>query len=164
MTQQNIQLFVTQNSNMFESHQLQQIIELLKTEDDEKIVILSSANYKNPTTMLIISLFFGGLGIDRFMLGEIGIGILKLLTGGCFGILTIIDWFTVVNKTKQKNFELFMEINNNQNLIFDTKPSSKIEEIKKLQELLEAGIISEEEFELKKKEILWKMLKTIYTL
>lgn len=157
MTQQNIQLFVTQNCNMFESHQLQQIIELLKNEDDEKIVILSSANYKNPTTMLIISLFFGGLGIDRFMLGEIGIGILKLLTGGCFGILTIIDWFTVVNKTKQKNFELFTEINNNQNLIFDTKPSSKIEEIKKLQELLEAGIISEEEFELKKKEILWKM-------
>lgn len=35
MTQQNIQLFVAQNSNMFESHQLQQIIELLKTEDDE---------------------------------------------------------------------------------------------------------------------------------
>ena len=45
----------------------------------------------------------GGLGIDRFMLGDIGMGILKLLTGGCCGILTIIDWFTISKKVKQAN-------------------------------------------------------------
>ena len=37
------------------------------------------------------------------MLGDIGIGILKLLTGGLCGILTIIDWFTISRKTKQLN-------------------------------------------------------------
>ncbi len=36
-------------------------------------------------------MMFGVLGIDRFYLGYVGIGVLKLLTGGCFGILAIID-------------------------------------------------------------------------
>lgn len=46
---------------------------------------------KSKTTALILSILVGGLGIDRFYLGYTGIGILKLLTGGCFGILYIMD-------------------------------------------------------------------------
>ena len=46
---------------------------------------------KNKTTALILSILVGGLGVDRFYLGYAGMGILKLLTGGCFGILYIID-------------------------------------------------------------------------
>lgn len=41
---------------------------------------------KNKTTALIFSILLGGLGIDRFYFGYTGIGILKLLTGGCFGV------------------------------------------------------------------------------
>lgn len=44
---------------------------------------------KNKTTALIFSILLGGLGIDRFYLGYTGIGILKLFTGGCFGVLYI---------------------------------------------------------------------------
>lgn len=46
---------------------------------------------KNKTTALIFSILLGGLGIDRFYLGYTGIGILKLFTGSCFGVLYIID-------------------------------------------------------------------------
>ena len=46
---------------------------------------------KNKTTALIFSILLDGLGIDRFYFGYTGIGILKLLTGGCFGALYIID-------------------------------------------------------------------------
>ena len=35
--------------------------------------------------------FLGTLGIDRFYLGKIGTGILKLITGGGFGIWALID-------------------------------------------------------------------------
>ena len=51
---------------------------------------------KSKTTALILSIFLGGLGIDRFYLGHTGLGVLKLLTGGVFGILYIIDIIMIV--------------------------------------------------------------------
>ena len=46
---------------------------------------------KSKTTALLLSVLVGGLGIDRFYLGYTGMGVLKLLTAGCFGILYIVD-------------------------------------------------------------------------
>lgn len=46
---------------------------------------------KKKSTALILSIFLGELGIDRFYLGHTGMGVLKLLTAGCFGILWIVD-------------------------------------------------------------------------
>ena len=40
---------------------------------------------------LLMCIFFGGLGVHRFMNGKIGTGILMLLTLGGFGIWVVID-------------------------------------------------------------------------
>ncbi len=46
---------------------------------------------KDWTTLLILSVLLGGLGVDRFYAGHIGLGVLKLITiGGC-GIWALID-------------------------------------------------------------------------
>ena len=51
---------------------------------------------QSKTTMAIICFFLGGLGIHRFMMGYTGIGILMLLTLGCLGILTLIDFVRIL--------------------------------------------------------------------
>ncbi len=40
---------------------------------------------------LLLSIFLGQFGIDRFYMGYVGLGILKLLTGGGCGIWWLID-------------------------------------------------------------------------
>ena len=46
---------------------------------------------KDWTTLLILSVLLGGLGVDRFYAGHIGLGVLKLLTVGGCGIWALID-------------------------------------------------------------------------
>ena len=55
----------------------------------------SGSNQKSYVTALLLSLFLGGLGIDRFYLGYTGLGIAKLLTLGGFGIWALIDFITI---------------------------------------------------------------------
>lgn len=46
---------------------------------------------KDWTVALLLSIFLGPLGIDRFYLGYTGLGIVKLLTGGGCGIWWLVD-------------------------------------------------------------------------
>jgi hypothetical protein len=51
---------------------------------------------KDQTIALILALFLGVLGIHRFYLGYIGIGIIQLLTlGGC-GIWAFVDLILII--------------------------------------------------------------------
>jgi TM2 domain-containing membrane protein YozV len=46
---------------------------------------------KSKTTALILAILLGGIGVDRFYLGYTGLGIVKLITAGGFGIWWLID-------------------------------------------------------------------------
>ncbi len=47
---------------------------------------------------LLMSIFFGSLGVDRFIMGRIGTGILKLITAGGLGIWWLVDIILIASK------------------------------------------------------------------
>jgi TM2 domain-containing membrane protein YozV len=56
---------------------------------------------KDWLTALLFSIFLGGIGVDRFYLGYVGLGILKIITFGGFGIWWLIDVILIAcNKLK----------------------------------------------------------------
>ena len=101
-------MYIMTNQKYFPAEKIMLIKERLLALDEQRFQMVSMIELKDPTTLLLISIFIGGLGIDRFMIGDTGMGILKLLTGGCCGVLTIIDWFTISKKTKELNFNNVM--------------------------------------------------------
>jgi len=93
------------NGKFLEGHQMNMIREQLLAIDDSKWAMISTIQFKDPTTLLIVSLLAGSLGIDRFMLGDSGLGVGKLLTCGGLGIWTIVDWFQIQKSTREKNLQ-----------------------------------------------------------
>lgn len=108
MDMQKVYLFMAQKAEFFPAEKIPLIKEKLLALDDDKFLIVSSMDLKNPTHMLIFSILLGGAGVDRFLLGDIGMGILKFLTSGLCGILWIIDIINIKKMTKEKNFNDFM--------------------------------------------------------
>jgi len=57
---------------------------------------VSSAPSKNFVATWLLSMLLGTFGIDRFYLGKIGTGILKLITLGGLGLWSLIDLIIVL--------------------------------------------------------------------
>ena len=97
--------FLSANTANFPSEQLPSLRQRLSQLDDSQAnQVIAAANVKSPTTALILSIFVGTLGVDRFYIGHIGLGVAKLLLAWLtFGIWTIVDWFLIINATKKAN-------------------------------------------------------------
>lgn len=103
--EQRADMYIATKSKYYQSFQLSQIREKIAVMDDSKFNMLQSVPLKDPQTSLILSLFVGVYGVDRFYIGDTGIGIGKLLTCGGLFVWTIIDWFQIQSATRNNNFQ-----------------------------------------------------------
>lgn len=103
---------------------------------------------KSKTTALILSIFVGGFGVDRFYLGYTGMGVLKLLTAGCFGILYIIDIIMIATGSlKPADGTPYEEETRSAAVQAQLQPSKDpYAELEKLNTLHEQGVLTDEEF------------------
>lgn len=105
MDTQRIDTFLLTSSKYFPEEQIPFLRERLMQVDEKKLALISTLQFKDPTTSILISVFAGSLGIDRFFIGDTGLGIGKLLTCGGFGIWTIVDLFLIMGATREKNMQ-----------------------------------------------------------
>lgn len=103
MDAQKVDMYLMAHSKYFESHNIGMLRQAMIDADESKMIAIQSVSLKDPTTTLILSILVGYLGIDRFMLGDIGLGIGKLLTCGGLGIWQIVDWFLIMDRAKEIN-------------------------------------------------------------
>lgn len=82
----------------------------LKNVPDEAYPSIIAIQTKSPVTVIFLSIFLGGLGVDRFYIGDIGLGVAKLLLGWLtFGIWPLIDIFLCYKKAKKNNYQELMQ-------------------------------------------------------
>ena len=109
---------------------------------------------KSKITALILSVLLGGLGIDRFYLGYTGMGILKLFTAGCFGVLYILDIINIATGKLQPANGAGYEDDFNAPAV---PKISAADDLAKIAELHKAGALTDEEYSKMKADLLAKM-------
>ena len=87
MDAQRIDMFIMSNQKNLPADKIVYLREKMLAADEGKFALLTTVDIKDSTTLL-----------------------LKLLTCGVCGILTIIDWFTVQKRTRELNYNNIMMI------------------------------------------------------
>ena len=95
MDKSRVDMYLMTNGKYFETASIPMIRTKLENMSDDSFAMLQAIELKDPSIVLI---------------GDIGMGVLKLLTCGLCGILTIIDWFLIMKRTKAKNLEKILAI------------------------------------------------------
>lgn len=81
----------------------------LKELPNDRAWALQSLELHDPMTVLLVSVFVGGLGVDRFLIGQYGLGVLKLVTCGGLFIWHMADLFIIQAETRRMNFQKVMQ-------------------------------------------------------
>ena len=93
----------------------------LEDVDEQSLYALTTISLKDPMIGLLLGIFFGFFGIDRFYKGDVGLGVVKLLL--CWltlGIWWAIDLYLVWHGIKNDNVKKIA-----QSLAFAKRQSKK---------------------------------------
>ncbi len=131
----------------------------------------NGVSQKDWLVTLLLAIFVGTLGVHRFYSKRIGTGILWLLTGGCLGIGWLVDIIMIATSTfKDGDGLLILSDSKKREMGISAAPivvqaapakadqsKSYIDQLAQLAQLKESGVITAEEFDQKKAQILNKI-------
>jgi TM2 domain-containing membrane protein YozV len=108
---------------------------------------------KNRITAAILAFFLGGIGVHRFYLGQSGLGLLCLLFCWTFipAVIAFIDFIIFLTMSDEAFNDKY---NQGKDLVYNTGKVDVSEELEKLYNLKEKGIITQEEFDQRKRKLL----------
>lgn len=99
---------IKNNIHKFPTKERDNIIIKCEQVSDNQTIEIDNLKLLSTKLILIISIFFGFLGIDRFILNDKILGIGKLFTLGGFGFWAILDWFFISDRTRDINYTRFL--------------------------------------------------------
>ena len=107
MEKSKIDMFISMNAVNFEPQDLMVVRDKLENIDDEKFLIIQGTEFQKPDTIFLIAIL---LGLERFWLDDVALGVVKVLTCyGCF-IWWIVDIFSAKERAKKYNFKKFVQL------------------------------------------------------
>lgn len=105
-----VDYFIAKNRGYLPDDKIPQIRIMLNSLSLEELDAVSGINFNNPMFIQLISFLFGETGVDRLLIGDSGMFILKWFTLGGLGILWLYDLCTIKGKVREKNYEKLMSI------------------------------------------------------
>ncbi|MFZ9170440.1 MAG: TM2 domain-containing protein [Sediminibacterium sp.] len=102
-----VDMFIGLNAENFHPHDLMIIKDKLEKMNDDKFFLIQGVELQKPSTILLIAII---LGWERFWLGDVALGILKIVTFyGCL-IWWFIDIFSAKDRAKKYNFAKISQV------------------------------------------------------
>jgi len=101
-----VNFWLSINAENFTPETLPVVKNKLEQIDKSQMMFLQSASFKKPSTIFLIALF---LGWERFLLNDIALGIVKVITAYGCGIWWLIDIFTAKKRAQKYNFQQFQK-------------------------------------------------------
>lgn len=103
-----VEQWLMMNSAKLPPNSIPMLREKLLDCSDDNIMNTVAFQMKDPTISLVLSILVGHFGVDRFYIGDTGMGLGKLFTCGGAYIWWLIDIFMIMDATREKNLYLVM--------------------------------------------------------
>lgn len=97
-------MWLMANQDKLPSEKLGILKSALEKVDESKLDALMGVELKSPMTIFLLAWFCGWLSLDRFLLGNVGVGIARILTLQGLLIWNLVDLITAMKRTRMFNY------------------------------------------------------------
>lgn len=112
MDKAKVDTFLLTNKECFSIDDIPMIRQRLESAEESKWQAISTLDFKEPQTALMLSIFGGPIGIDRLYIGDYLLGVFKTITCGGVFIWAFVDMFLIRKATKDNNREMLFNLLN----------------------------------------------------